>query len=166
MEASTQTPILRFPLKVLLPALSSAVCSRAGEVCSVWPGGFPSSLGHRCYAAEYWTRWSVWSQSPLSSLPPNLLAQFAVLRGGSCNFSGWRGGWAGPRGLLLGQRQSPGEGGSFSCMWIASESTPPHPSFLSSPSCLRLPARAGRLPARAGRWDSSPLQNTTNPWII
>ena len=59
-----------FPLSVLLSSLRSAVYNGAGEVLSVWSGGFALLGGTDATGAEYWTRWSIWSLSPLPSCLP------------------------------------------------------------------------------------------------
>lgn len=59
-----------------------AVCSGTQEALSNWPGGFALLWGTDAIAAEYQTRWSIWSWFPLSSQPPSLPAQFVVLQRG------------------------------------------------------------------------------------
>lgn len=121
-----------FPLRVLLPALRFTVCSRAGEVLSVWSGGFPLLWGTDATAAEYWTRWSTWSRSPFPSWPPSLLAQFVVLWGGSCGLPSGR-----PRGGLAPKASSEAKAVArrlTSALHVDSirEHPRPHLGFLSS----------------------------------
>lgn len=71
----------------LCPLPSEGPFAGPDQRCRQWDGG--SALkrarwltllwGTDALAAEYQTRWSIWSWFPLSSQPPNLLAQFVVL---------------------------------------------------------------------------------------
>ena len=150
-----------FPQSVHLLALRSTVHNRVGEVLSVWSGGF--ALGSTdATAAEYWSRWCIWSWSPLPSRLPiswaSLLCSgvYLVICFLACQGEvGW------PQRPRSGAKTvARWWGRSVLCVVSIREHPLIHSGFLSSShSC----------------WTSSqqqvsgtplPFKNTTNPWII